>query len=186
MCKFISRGRGHTGPFTWRPEYNLRCCSTGTNYYFFQVTICHRPVAFQVGEAGWCSALGICLFLPPQFYGFRCVPPHRPWGSNFMFRTCKPALCWLSHPLNPCLFIYLFIKIYFIYIGCVTVCLRVCMCTMCRPGVCRGQKRVLDLLELEFINLGTKFKFSGRAENAPRHCAFSVLCSCHTIILIYF
>lgn len=92
----------------------------------------------------------------------------------------------LTEPSIQPLFIYLFIKIYFIYIGCVTVCLRVCMCTMCRPGVCRGQKRVLDLLELEFINLGTKFKFSGRAENAPRHCAFSVLCSCHTIILIYF
>lgn len=139
MCKFISKGKGHTGPFTWRPEYNLRCCSTGTNYYFFQVTICHQPVAFQVGEAGWCSALGICLFLPPQFYGFRCVPPHRPWGSNFMFRTCKAALCWLSHPLNPCLFIYLLRFISFILDVWLFACVYVCV--QCAGPVCAEARR---------------------------------------------
>ena len=28
-------------------------------------------------------------------------------------------------------------------------CLDICLCTMCMPGACRGQKRALDSLELE-------------------------------------
>lgn len=35
--------------------------------------------------------------------------------------------------------------IYFFYFICMTSHIHVCVCTMCMPDVCRGQKRMLDL-----------------------------------------
>ena len=55
---------------------------------------------------------------------------------------CTLALCGFSTlPL---------LIIFFYFILCVWIfCLHVCLCIMCVPGACRGQKRASDPVELE-------------------------------------
>lgn len=52
--------------------------------------------------------------------------------------------------------------------ACMYVCMRVCLCTPCVPGVYRGQKRTLDALELELQMVENYHALLGPLEEQPK------------------
>ena len=57
------------------------------------------------------------------------------------------------------------LEIYLFCFMCMSVLPVVCLCTMCVAGACKGQKRALDLLELDSVSHHVD-KSSARAVSA--------------------
>lgn len=122
------------GMCVWRPEVNLRCCSSGaTHIYFIIRSVDGSRVSFWsgavlAGQTGWAAnhrdtSVSTPPLRPPQRWDCKCTWPstalfHQFWGSNeFRFSslhssTVSPAAAYqllqakqkMEHPSSELVF----------------------------------------------------------------------------------